>query len=90
MEGSLVSALVNTGGLGVAVLILYWLHRDAIKAFREEMATERSSHVALMESQRQTNAAQMEAERTAWQGQNEKIVGAIERLSERVQPPRPE
>ena len=33
--------LINAGGLGLAVAILYVLHRDSLKAFREEMKSER-------------------------------------------------
>ena len=37
----LVTGLINLGGLGAAVALLYKLHVQALSAFREEMKTER-------------------------------------------------
>ena len=48
----LVSGLLNAGGLGIASAILYVLHRDAIKAFREELSKERQSNTENLTAER--------------------------------------
>jgi len=48
----LLEALLNFGGMGLLAAAILWLHREALKAFREEMAAERTScdrrHVELV------------------------------------------
>jgi hypothetical protein len=46
------SALLNAGAAGVVALVLYLLHRDSLKAFREELAAEREVFRAEMAAER--------------------------------------
>jgi hypothetical protein len=55
-----VSALLNAGGVGVVAFVLYLLHRDALKAFREELAAERAAN-------REEMALERAASRDAWE-----------------------
>lgn len=38
----LLTALVNAGGLGLLAAVLFYLHINALRTFREELASERT------------------------------------------------
>ena len=67
----IVSGLINAGGLGAAVAILYILHSQALKTFREELATER----AVAREDRI-------ADRAAFEARNGRLAAAIENQTE--------
>lgn len=56
-------SLLNFGGVGVLALVLFWLHRDALGWFREELRKERESREKAMLDERNDNAASLKAER---------------------------
>lgn len=43
------SGLIQMGGGFVALAVVLWLHRDSIKAFREELTAERTANLAINE-----------------------------------------
>lgn len=43
MDPSLIPGLLNFGGVGVCAAVLLWLHVTSLKAFREELASERGN-----------------------------------------------
>ena len=49
----IINALLNLGGTGVLAAALLWLHREAIHAFREELATERRLWLGTVAAERE-------------------------------------
>lgn len=49
---NIINGLANLGGMGLLSAALFYLHRDALKAFREELAKERELWTVAREADR--------------------------------------
>lgn len=68
----------NMGGMGVLAWCMFILHRDAIKAFREELAEERKVWMQQLDSER-TDRRSFSA------GQHVELIGHLTRMQTDVQ-----
>ena len=84
MVGSLLANLANLGGVGVLAVCLFYLHRDAIKAFREELGKERSIYreeMAIERSERHVSLADWKREKA---GYHTEVISRLDRIEDEV------
>lgn len=55
--------LMNFGGVGILAIVLFWLHRDALAWFREELRKERESRETAMTAERADHDKALKDER---------------------------
>lgn len=73
-------AVGNLGGMAVLAWCMFILHRDAIKAFREELTSERVMWSAQLESERVERRGSVQEIKRECQEQHDEVIEQLSRI----------
>lgn len=80
----LISGMANLGGMGLFAAALFLLHRDALKAFREELKEERRLCTEALIQDRAERLSAMSSLRQERQEYHIEVIERLERIEQEV------
>jgi len=81
---AILTGLANLGGMGLFAAALFFLHRDALKAFREELKEERKMWSETLERDRAERFASMTILRQERQSYHSELIERLDRIEQEV------
>ncbi len=81
---AILTGLANLGGMGLFAAALFLLHRDALKAFREELKEERKMWSEALERDRAERTSSLAILRQERQGLHAEVIERLERIEQAV------